>query len=165
MRGPGDLRPRVYGTLKGYRRFFSSEDDRILRTIKETTPMLSWREISDRMPGFNPRQLRERWCHYLSPSLNTTTWTADDDQLLIQLHRELGSRWGEIGTRMGNRSAPDVKNRYQTIRHRRRAGRRARPPRPPDPGEQQGDNERPADGEKGPPSQSQTDFSISSILI
>jgi hypothetical protein len=83
---------RIYGTLRGHRRFFSPEDDTTLRTIKETTPELTWPEISHQMPGFSPRQLRERWCHYLSPSLNTATWTAEDDEQLIRLHQELGSR-------------------------------------------------------------------------
>jgi hypothetical protein len=51
---------------------------------------------------------------------------------------------------MGNRSPPDVKNRYQMIRHRASPGRRAATT------DRQNDKE--------PPSQNQTDFSIRGIL-
>jgi hypothetical protein len=108
------------GVLKGRRRFFSPEDDRALRQLKTSFPAMSWPEITEHMPGFTPRQVRERWCNYLSPELKTAAWTSQEDAELLRLHSELGSRWGLIGNCMGNRSAPDIKNRYQAIRRRSR---------------------------------------------
>jgi hypothetical protein len=106
---------RIYGTMKGHKRFFSAEDDSTLRSIKVACPQISWSEVSERMRGFSARQLRERWCNYLSPSLNVNAWTAEDDQELLRLHAQLGPSWGVIGTRMGNRSAPDIKNRFHLL--------------------------------------------------
>jgi hypothetical protein len=173
----GDARPpvRIYGTLKGHRRFFSSEDDKILRSLKESEPLITWAEISERMPGFTPRQLRERWCHYLSPSLNMAEWTPEEDDQLLALHTELGSQWGTIGVRMGNRSAPDVKNRFQSLRHRRersrRSARRTASARvkesvieTPQVTEDLPEPRPPGQKEKPPPDKS-AEFSISSILI
>jgi hypothetical protein len=158
---------RIYGTLKGHKRFFSAEDDNILRSLKESCPAITWPEVSDRMPGFTSRQLRERWSHYLSPTLKTAEWTPEEDEELWRLHAELGSRWGNIGARMNNRSAPDVKNRYQTLRNHRRPKRQKRAvlpqendeppgpaPPPPPPGQK----------EKDPPDKS-TEFSIRNILV
>jgi hypothetical protein len=81
------------------------------------------------MPGFSPRQLRERLKNYLSPTLNTSSWTDDEDAELLRLHAELGRQWGIIARRMGNRSPPDVKNRFQAIvisceKRSRQSGRR-----------------------------------------
>jgi hypothetical protein len=118
MAAPGSLPGRIFGTLKGHRRFFSTDDDQVLRQLKANLPNLSWPQISERMPGFTPRQLRERWCNYLSPNLRTVSWTPDEDRELVRLHDELGPRWGLIGSCMGNRSAPDIKNRYQCVQHR-----------------------------------------------
>jgi hypothetical protein len=101
--------------MKGHKRFFSPEDDSNLRSIKASFPQMSWNEVSEQMRGFSPRQLRERWCNYLSPTLNVNVWTAQDDQVLLGLHAELGPSWGVIGTRMGNRSAPDIKNRFHYL--------------------------------------------------
>jgi hypothetical protein len=106
----------LYGVMKGHKRFFSKEDDRTLRAIKASSPEITWREVSERMRGFTARQLRERWCNYVSPDLNVNAWTPEEDQTLLALHRELGPCWGIIGTRMGNRSAPDIKNRFQALR-------------------------------------------------
>jgi hypothetical protein len=109
-----------FGILKGHRRFFSPDDDQTLRQLKASFPALSWPEIAGHMPGFTPRQVRERWCNYLAPDLKTDDWASDEDAELVRLHTELGPRWGLIGNCMGNRSGPDIKNRYQTIRLRSR---------------------------------------------
>jgi hypothetical protein len=126
--------PHIFGTLKGHRRFFSPEDDEMLRRLKGESFSVTWSQIADRMPGFNARQIRERWCNYLSPELKTNGWTDEEDQELMRLYAELGPRWGIIGGRMGNRSAPDIKNRFQSVRNRnekslRRAKREMQPDR------------------------------------
>jgi hypothetical protein len=109
---------RLFGTLKGHRRFFSPEDDQMLRRLKEESLSVTWGQIADRMPGFNVRQIRERWCNYLSPELKKNGWTEDEDRELMRLYAEVGPRWGIIGGRMGNRSAPDIKNRFQSVHNR-----------------------------------------------
>jgi hypothetical protein len=135
MSDPG-RRGRVFGIQKGNRRFFSREDDETLRQFKAVVPELSWPQIVECMPGFTARQLRERWCNYLSPNLNTTTWTSDDDRRMFELYADLGPQWGIIGAHMGNRAAPDIKNRFQNLankqkreistraKHRKRGGKK-----------------------------------------
>jgi hypothetical protein len=118
MAAPGPQPRHVYGTLKGNRRFFSIEDDQTLRQLKTAHPDMTWMQLADQMPGFSPRQLRERWCNYLSPILKTGSWTPEEDRELIRLQDELGPRWGVIGQYLGNRSAPDIKNRFHCIHHR-----------------------------------------------
>jgi hypothetical protein len=110
---------RSYGVLKGNRRFFTTEDDELLRKLKNTTFPFTWAQISDCMPGFTARQLRERWCNYLSPTLKTGSWTEEEDEELMNLYREWGAKWGIIGTQLGNRAAPDIKNRYQRVKNKR----------------------------------------------
>jgi hypothetical protein len=126
MEFPSSDQQRVYGTLKGHRRFFSPRDDERLRQLKTDLQMMTWAQIAEIMPGFTARQLRERWCNYLCPSLKTSRWTDEEDRELMRLYAELGPLWGIIGRRMGNRSAPDIKNRFQAIRNRAE-----RPPRKP----------------------------------
>jgi hypothetical protein len=130
---PRQVPGRVFGVLKGNRRFFSPEDDQILRQLKRASPELSWEQLSKCMPGFTARQLRERWRNYLSPALNTTTWTDADDLRLLDLHNEFGPKWGIIGSFMDNRPAPDIKNRFQLVRNRRDRERRTNPTNPDPP--------------------------------
>jgi hypothetical protein len=140
MSQPAPPGGRVFGVQKGNRRFFSSDDDQVLRQLKSVTPELSWTQIADSMPGFRARQLRERWCNYLSPNLNTANWTEEDDRRLMELYTDMGPKWGLIGAAMGNRAPPDIKNRFQLIhsrrqreikaeqRRRRRAAKRSKVP-------------------------------------
>jgi glycerophosphoryl diester phosphodiesterase len=102
MDGPEPPFSQVFRTLKGHRRFFSSEDDQRLRRLKSDCPSLPWAQMAELMPGFSPRQLRERWCNYLSPSLKTSGWMEDEDRELLRLYTELGPRWCVIRGRMGN---------------------------------------------------------------
>jgi hypothetical protein len=125
MELPSGDQQNIYGTLKGYRRFFSPQDDDTLRQLKTDLQTMTWAQIADLMPGFTARQLRERWCNYLCPSLKTSRWTDDEDLELMRLYAELGPLWGIIGRRMGNRSAPDIKNRFHAVRNRtEKSGRR-----------------------------------------
>jgi hypothetical protein len=103
---------------KHRKRFFSAFDDNTLCLIKDAYPSSSWREIASFMPGFTARQLRERWSNYLCPTLNASYWTDADDLKLMDLHQTIGSRWATIGKCMGNRSAPEVKNRFRNIQNR-----------------------------------------------
>jgi hypothetical protein len=170
--------PHLFGTLKGHRRFFSSEYDQTLRRLKAESSSVTWAQIADRMPGFNARQIRERWCNYLNPELKTNGWNEDEDCELMRLYAELGPRWGIIGGRMGNRSAPDIKNRFQSVRNRnekslRKAKREMQPDRPQPrsavntrvfapPVRRRGIEERRE--HHLPPPQARSDFSIKSIL-
>jgi hypothetical protein len=110
--------PGVCGILKGKRKFFSPGDDEMLRQLKNMEMPFTWTQIAECMPGFNARQLRERWTNYLSPVLKTSHWTEEEDVRLWELHERIGSRWGVIGAKMGNRAAPDVKNRFQALVNR-----------------------------------------------
>jgi hypothetical protein len=49
-------------------RLSAAEDADIHRLVAEFPD--SWVEIAKRMPGRNARQVRERYFHYLSPTLN-----------------------------------------------------------------------------------------------
>jgi hypothetical protein len=110
--------PRTPIGIRDHKRFFSAEDDNMLRRLKSLPSERSWAQIADLMPPFTPRQLRERWINYLSPTIKWSTWTDVDDTELLRLYDELGPRWGAIGTQMGQRSASTVKNRWHAIKNR-----------------------------------------------
>jgi hypothetical protein len=53
-----------------------------------------------------------------------TEWTDAEDQELMEWHRQMGTQWGKIGAKMGNRSAPDVKNHCKCVIEKRRQSRK-----------------------------------------
>jgi hypothetical protein len=70
------------------------------------------------MPGRNARQREERWLNYLKPTLNTTSWTLEEDTLLIEKQREYGSRWAQFAKFFPNRTDGMVKNRFNQLQWR-----------------------------------------------
>ena len=43
------------------------------------------------------KQCRERWANHLDTTINRGEWTEEEDRMLIQVQREKGNRWAEVG--------------------------------------------------------------------
>jgi hypothetical protein len=58
--------------------------------------------------------------NYLSPTLRDTPWTPEEDRLLVQKHRDFGSKWVQIALFFPNRTDAMIKNRFNRLRRRER---------------------------------------------
>lgn len=90
---------------------WSEEDDKLLIQLVSECGH-NWPMIATRMEGRTSKQVKERWTNQLDPMISTDPWTAEDDQLLVELIRELGHSWCEISRRMNGRTESMVKNRF-----------------------------------------------------
>ncbi|KAH0787167.1 Myb-like DNA-binding domain containing protein [Histomonas meleagridis] len=101
------------------RRVFSNDEDRLLIELLKTREYKTWYEIAKMMPGKSPRQCRDRWINYLSPSNRFDPWTIEEDSKIVQHVNNLGTKWGTISKLMDGRSENSVKNRwYSSLRAR-----------------------------------------------
>ena len=71
-------------------KFDPSEDELLINLVG--THGENWKLISEFIPGRNPKQCRERWNLYLKPDINKSPFTEDEDRLLLEKVRELGSQ-------------------------------------------------------------------------
>lgn len=90
---------------------WSEEDDKQLITLVSELGH-DWPLVASRMEGRTSKQVKERWTNQLDPTISTEPWSAEDDQLLVELIRELGHCWCEISRRMRGRTESMVKNRF-----------------------------------------------------
>jgi hypothetical protein len=76
---------------------FSADEDLQLTDLVAVHGDEDWITISCLIPGRNPRQCRERWRHYLSPTVSFTPFTRDEDALLRDKYAEAGPKWKSHG--------------------------------------------------------------------
>jgi hypothetical protein len=100
------------------RRKFLPEEDAHLRQLVENYGATNWNLISSFMNHRNPRQCRERYKNYLSPTFRNNPWTPAEEQLLEDQVRQHGPKWSLIARAFDGRSDVNVKNHWAAIASR-----------------------------------------------
>ena len=96
---------------------FSPEEDKQLTYLIVECKHTNWVTIASLMPGRNVRQCRERWRHVLCKKASNTTWTPEEDKLLMDKYKEYGRKWNQIQTSLPNHTVVQVKSRIKEILH------------------------------------------------
>ena len=114
---PGSIIPLVLEQKK-YRTLFTPAEDDKLRTLVDTYGTNAWMMIASHLPSRTARQCRERYNTYLSPNVDNSPWTCQEDRLLVRKVLECGSKWSVIRSFFGNRTVNNIKNRWNTVMRR-----------------------------------------------
>jgi hypothetical protein len=101
-------------TLASHTPFLPSEDQQLIRLVS-LYGSKQWTAIAAHIPLHTPKQCRERWHYHLNPSINKGTWTAEEDEILCEKHKELGNRWTEIAKFLPGRTDSSIKSRWHTV--------------------------------------------------
>ena len=80
-----------------------------------TQGFTSWAEIAKQIPGRNMKQCRERWCHRLDPEISKAKFTREEDQIIIEMHKQYGNKWSDISKHLVGRTEDAVKIRFRSI--------------------------------------------------
>jgi hypothetical protein len=67
------------------------------------------------MPWRTPRQCRERYNAYLCPTINSTPWSAAEDELLLAQFSRHGSQWAEYRSFFKRRTLAAIRNRLRVL--------------------------------------------------
>lgn len=99
---------------------FTQTEDRMLQELVRYFGDKNWKVVAEHMNGRNPRQCRDRWLNYLSPSVMNGPWTCQEDLMLDNLYNHFGAKWVKITKFFPRRTDINVKNRWLVLQRKKK---------------------------------------------
>ncbi len=93
---------------------WSLKEDQLLISLVESNGPSRWNYISSFLPGRIGKQCRERWCNHLSPYINKSSWSEEEELILYILHNRLGNKWSMISRELHGRTDNTIKNHWNS---------------------------------------------------
>ena len=93
------------------------EDSKLFKIVMEQGPS-NWPKIAALLPGRNGKQCRERWLTNLSPDVNLSPWSQNEDDKLVELHKSYGNKWALMSHQFQGRTPIAIKNRWKWLQKR-----------------------------------------------
>ncbi|OQS55380.1 MYB3R-1 [Ecytonucleospora hepatopenaei] len=89
---------------------WTEEEDNLLRELVEFFGPRNWSYISNIIRTRIGKQCRERWHNHLDPTINKKSFSDDEKQKILQLHKLHGNKWSLIAMELPGRTDNSVKN-------------------------------------------------------
>ncbi|OHT04409.1 Myb-like DNA-binding domain containing protein [Tritrichomonas foetus] len=108
-----------YRNIHPRSQFTKVEDEQLKRLVKKyDEDENKWEKIAKEMKNRDSRQCHERWIKYLSPIINHSEWSQEEDILLKKLHSEIGSHWHKMIDKFPQRTEIMLRNRWNILQRK-----------------------------------------------
>jgi len=119
-----DRRRMTYRGTKGVTQQWTREEDDELVALIAKYGAKRWSYIASHMRTRRGKQCRDRYLNHLRPGIKTGEWSAEEEQILIEGHKALGTKWAALAKLLVGRPENAIKNhwhatlRCKTERHK-----------------------------------------------
>src|SRR3989338_11626788 len=105
--------------MKIYRREpWSNRQDEVLKAAVTKYGFQNWSRVSSMLPGRRAEECESRWNEFLSPAINHSEWSKQEEDLLEQLVLTWGSNWRTISTQLRGRTATQCQAKHGKLLER-----------------------------------------------
>ncbi|GAB5585568.1 hypothetical protein Unana1_00468 [Umbelopsis nana] len=95
---------------------WTEEEDQLLREGVARFPKKQWSKIADIIHGRTDDQCAKRWRESLDPNIDRSSWTEEEDKLLLQKFDEYGTQWQKIALYFPGRPGLHCRNRWRKLK-------------------------------------------------
>jgi myb proto-oncogene protein len=71
-----------------------------------------WKAISSAFPSRSAAEVEQRWRQRIDPTTKKSSWTKEEDQVLVLMHQKFGGKWKLISNYLPGRLPSSIKNRF-----------------------------------------------------
>ena len=86
------------------------DDEKLSRVAKDCN--YDWKLIAEEFPGRSTSEVEQRWRYRIDPNTKKSTWSKEEDEILLMMHQKFGGKWKLISSYLPGRLPNSIKNRF-----------------------------------------------------